>query len=657
MAIEKQIKTKISLRYLDYATWSAESFKTEKPLKGEVWFCSIPQGNANATTAPTMLFKVGDGVNTFGDLKWCSALAADVYDWAKVAGGNVFTKDGVGNVVSGIEYDATLNAGKGGFKFTTASVATAEGLEDLQEAVEAIEKDIADNRDAWNKYEDTRYSFSTDGDKLVVKKTLYINGVAGTEEAVGTYEFLTTDEVNTILNAYYTKNDADAKFVTGLAEGSTNGTVKAVINGVAGADVAIHGLQDAAYTTVAALNATAKGYADAVEAKLPTSADYGVLGVTAGDDTITIGGTAQNPTIAVTANKFDAYGAAAQALTDAKTYADNNDANTEYHVEYDSTNKKIKLVAGADASKMEIDATDFIKDGMIDTVTIGEDNDLVITFNTAAGKDEIRLPLDQLVDIYTGHEGARIVVTVSSDKSISAELVAGSISKNYLDAAIQTSLGLADSALQAKDLAEYAKTENVVTNEEFTAFEATNTEAIGKKLDKATYDAYIAGKELSDAELKKYADDEADAAETAAKAYVDEKTAGYTVDAEGNINIAPTAESNYDSYISVAHGDNSGGVSLVSGGTSIIMAGDAYDININASTIRLSGTVSIGTKEVATQEYVQTYAATAEQGGKADTALQNIEVDTGLKVTEKGTGTSQKISIDEDVIFVLDCNW
>ena len=83
MAIEKQIKTKISLRYLEYATWSAESFKTEKPLKGEVWLCAIPEGNASATNAPTMLFKVGDGVNTFGNLKWGSALAADVYGWAK----------------------------------------------------------------------------------------------------------------------------------------------------------------------------------------------------------------------------------------------------------------------------------------------------------------------------------------------------------------------------------------------------------------------------------------------------------------------------------------------------------------------------------------------------------------------------------------------
>lgn len=443
--IFKEIKTKIALKTLSYAEWDAIK-DTYKPLKGEVCVCTIPEGNAAATTAPTVMFKVGDGTNFFGALKWASALAADVYGWAK-ENALFIHKDGTGNVVSGVEWDASLNGGKGGVKYTTAAVATAEGLKDLQDAVAAIEKDITDNRDAWVLDTDTRYSFSTDGDKLVVKKTLYTNGVAGAEEAVGTYEFLTAGEVAETLKGYYTKGEADGKFVTGLAEGTTNGTVKAVVNGVSGDDIKVHGLESAAYVTVDSLNATAKGYADAVEAKLPTSANYGVLEVK-GDDAsgVVVDNTdAQRPIVKIAINTYDAHGAAAgvqsnltayetahkddytntkidELVQGAKDYADNNDANTEYHVEYDSTNKKIKLVAGADASKMEIDATDFIKDGMIDTVTIGEDNDLVITFNTAAGKDEIRLPLDQLVDIYTGSTGTEVNVAVSNQNVISASL-------------------------------------------------------------------------------------------------------------------------------------------------------------------------------------------------------------------------------------------
>lgn len=48
--------------------------------------------------------------------------------------------------------------------------------------------------------------------------------------------------------------------------------------------------------------------------------------------------------------------------------------------------------------------------------------------------------------------------------------------------------------------------------------DAAQDEEIAKKLDKTTYETYIADKEMSDADLKKYAEDEADAAEAAAVA-------------------------------------------------------------------------------------------------------------------------------------------
>lgn len=206
-------------------------------------------------------------------------------------------------------------------------------------------------------------------------------------------------------------------------------------------------------------------------------------------------------------------------IADAKKYADDNDADTKYGIAYDSDSKKITLIEGG--TNFEIDATDFIKDGMIDTVTIGDDNDLVITFNTAAGKDEIRLPLDQLVDIYIGSTGDRIVVTVANDKSISAELVAGSISKNYLDTAVQTSLGLADSALQAAALDGYAKTADVVTNDEFNTFETNNTAAINAKLDKSTFDAFNNGTSKNVADIEADIVAKAGAAESAAKGHAD----------------------------------------------------------------------------------------------------------------------------------------
>ena len=63
---------------------------------------------------------------------------------------------------------------------------------------------------------------------------------------------------------------------------------------------------------------------------------------------------------------------------------------------YDSTTKKIYLKHD-DSVIAEIDATDFIKDGMIDSVEVSGGN-LVITFNTDSGKQPISIPLTDIFD-------------------------------------------------------------------------------------------------------------------------------------------------------------------------------------------------------------------------------------------------------------------
>lgn len=478
---EKIINTKIALRWLDYATWSAEAFQTEKPLKGEVWFCEVPTGNANATTAPTMLFKVGDGVNNFGTLKWASALAADVYEWAKVAGGNVFTKEGAGNVISGIVYDETLNGGKGGFKYTTASVATAEGLEALQKEVygengsaddsriDKLEKDIADNRDAWLKddNDNTTYQFSipTSGDdkgKLLIEKK-EIGETAWTR--VDAYDVTTPDELAAALANYYTKEEIDGVVeeingkidgidtgvhAVALAGGTDNGTLKLTVDGKDVDNIAVTGLQDAAYATIASLNATAKGYADAVEAKLPTSADYGVLEVK-GDETsgVVVDNTdAQRPIVKIAANTYDAYGAAAQALADAKEYADKKPHENTAHSHSVGDGLKKTGNGGIDgdvkyelnvAMKLEdgdiiiydkdnnnevarLDAAELLEDSYLNDVEI-VGNELQFTWKMDDGSTKTdSVDLTHLVDVYSGEENDYIKVTVDNYK-IAAELL------------------------------------------------------------------------------------------------------------------------------------------------------------------------------------------------------------------------------------------
>lgn len=65
------------------------------------------------------------------------------------------------------------------------------------------------------------------------------------------------------------------------------------------------------------------------------------------------------------------------------------------NAEYISATKKIEFYSKENTKIGEIDATAFIKDGMVEEVRI-EDNNLVITFNTDSGKEDIVIPLSDI---------------------------------------------------------------------------------------------------------------------------------------------------------------------------------------------------------------------------------------------------------------------
>lgn len=83
MAI-KELQTRIALKYDSFKNWQESDLVL---LPGELGICTIgttaETGKDEATTNPTVLFKVGDGTTPAKNLKWASALAADVYNWAK----------------------------------------------------------------------------------------------------------------------------------------------------------------------------------------------------------------------------------------------------------------------------------------------------------------------------------------------------------------------------------------------------------------------------------------------------------------------------------------------------------------------------------------------------------------------------------------------
>lgn len=97
---------------------------------------------------------------------------------------------------------------------------------------------------------------------------------------------------------------------------------------------------------------------------------------------------------------------------------------------YDSENKKIKLTGIDKVEIASIDAADFIKDGMLDTAKFDpETKEITLTFNTASGKDPIKINVSSLVDTYTAKaEGGLILegnaFSVDTTKIATAQSVA-----------------------------------------------------------------------------------------------------------------------------------------------------------------------------------------------------------------------------------------
>lgn len=79
---ERILKTRISLLTKSYAEWQ-EIKDTFVPMMGEMCIVNVPANTGAVVQEPAVLFKIGDGEHTFAQLGFASALAADVYNWAK----------------------------------------------------------------------------------------------------------------------------------------------------------------------------------------------------------------------------------------------------------------------------------------------------------------------------------------------------------------------------------------------------------------------------------------------------------------------------------------------------------------------------------------------------------------------------------------------
>lgn len=254
-----QINTRIRLKYDSFSNW-----QTKNPvlLSGEIAIAYLGPTVDESTVTPNnnthpVLFKVGPG--NFNSLPWASALAADVYSWAKA---------------ETVEYNSTNQ------KIEFKSGATVTHSIDVSSlATKAMTGDLA-NLNTTNKtnlvnaINEALQAVEVGGTGSVVTVVKTPDGNGGSYEVKQGGK--TVGDTITVPDAY-TKTEADAAFApknidTGvhsvsLASGTNNGTLKLTVDGSATDNIPVKGLQDAAYATVESLNATAKGYADAVEDK------------------------------------------------------------------------------------------------------------------------------------------------------------------------------------------------------------------------------------------------------------------------------------------------------------------------------------------------------------------------------------------------------
>ena len=124
-----------------------------------------------------------------------------------------------------------------------------------------------------------------------------------------------------------------------------------------------------------------------------------------------------------------------------KAEAETKFADTITNAKYDKQSKTIQFLNG-ETVKATIDATDFIKDGMVDKVEV-KDNKLVITFNTDADKEEIEIEISEIFDAdnyYSKDDIDNALEEYAKSADVTSEIeeaVDGLASEEYVDNALE----------------------------------------------------------------------------------------------------------------------------------------------------------------------------------------------------------------------------
>ena len=625
MATEKTLNTRIKLRYDLYSNWSTNN---PKLLAGEVALAYIPTGEnnsvtigggaVNGTTPPQVLIKVGDGEHNYNDLKYVSALAADVLSYCK-------SETALTAFVNNLINDAGL-ADNEAFTALAGRVTTAEGeittLKGDEKTAGSVAKAIKDAIDAL----DLADTYEAKGEAAKVQTALneymntnggivndIINGRTPVAKATG------DGDGNEIKTTYATKSALE-----GVAElaGANSEAITAIKNGkeindFAGVESELESLSQATESnaqSIDGINDTLGDFSDAGENATVRSyidtqvADAKKAGTDAQADVDALEGNVGSVDGLSTTNKT-VVGAINEVLAAVGTGG--TAAVVTIEKSTDGLTYTIKQ-GSATVGTIDIPKDMVVTAGEVVTNPEGQAEGTYIKLTLANVTDPLYINVGTLVDIYKPKAGAtQVQIAIdSATREISATIVAGSIGTTELATDAVTTAKIADA--------------NVT-------FGKLSTEVQGS-LNKA--DSALQPENIADLISDKH--------NHANKTVLD----GISADA---VNAWNSAEQNAKDYAD----DQIEALAL---GT---MSKETATDYVKKS--EATGYDDILTKTEAQGAYQpKGEYATAEQGGKADTAVQTISTPAdadgepnGLKAVK--TGTDVAITIDDSIVWVFDC--
>lgn len=401
MALTNEIKTRILLRYDSLTNWTA----TDPVLKtGEI--ALVTTGPAKDTGAVTpdsgkqhpLLMKVGDGTHKFSELTWSSALAADVYAWAKQASLPV-AKEGSGNVVTGIAWDEASK----GLKFTTANMATSDAFTALETRVKTIEDTYATDAELAAAVQTINAAIALKADKSYVDDELAkkVNNSAFTEFQTANTNAINSAASKALEDANKYTDGREAAIKTAYEAYADQAEADAKAHAESKANAAQSAAAEDATAKANAAESAAKGHADSIVGTLKTDIENGTV-------------------IAGNAAKLGNVAADNYAL---KTYADSKASEAESAAK---SHAETKATAAQNAAKSYTDTRETaITKAYGDAIAQAKKEIL-----TGDSTTELKEAYDTLVEIQTWIEGAGVNATELTE-AIAAE---AEIRKNADDA-------------------------------------------------------------------------------------------------------------------------------------------------------------------------------------------------------------------------------